>query len=278
VTTVDTSTNLYLHGTLPTNLPSLSVSFNGVSYSVPGGTFNISLGTMTNSNNISDSSTYPIVIRNTDFTAFSTSLPISPSLTPQTFTALTSITLPSVVNVSSIFNITASLNSPSLTYLSIRTGSYFKSLTKCCIDAACTQTSIKSCTLAQNGGNFIELWLTAPQTLTSIIFQVVALDYQSTFTNQTLSVTSALPTAFTTTTSNLTITAANIFSSLAVLNWKVNSLNTYTVSIQPIAKAGYMQITLPSFISTQLAAGNGNAAFTLTINGTIISANMQNQV
>jgi hypothetical protein len=128
--------------------------------------------------------------------------------------------------------------------------------------------------LTQNGSNFIELWLTSPQTLTSIVFQVIALDYQSTFSNQTLAVTSALPTAFTTVTSNLIITAANIYSSLSVLNWKVNSLNTYTLSIQPIAKTGYMQIALPNFISTQLAAGNGNASFTLTANGSIISANM----
>lgn len=183
VTTVDTSTNVYLYGTLPTNLSSLSVSFNGMNYSVPAGTFNISLGTMTNSNNISDSSTNPVVIKNSDFTAFSSSLPISPSLTPQVFTALTSISMPSVVNVSSNFNITVSLNSPSLTYLSITTPSYFNSLTTCCIDASCTQTFIKSCTLAQNGNNLIELWLDSPQTLTSVIFQVVAVDYQSTFTN-----------------------------------------------------------------------------------------------
>jgi hypothetical protein len=232
---------------------------------------------MINNNNVSDASTYPIVIRNNDYIAFSSSLPISPSLTPQTLTALIGINIPPVVNVSSTFNITTSLTSTSLTHLSITTGTYFKALSRCCIDSACTQTFINSCTLStQNGNNFIELWLTSSQTVNTVVFQVIALDYQSTFSSQTLTVVSALPTSSVTVVSNISIAAANITASLSLLNWKVNSINTYTLTIQPIAKTGFLQILLPSFISTQLASNINNSSYTLTVNGSATPVSLSN--
>jgi hypothetical protein len=273
VTTVGKSTNIYLYGTLPTAISALSVSFNSNSYSVSGSTFNVSLGSMVNNNNVSDATIYPIVIKNSDFTAFSSSLPISPSLTTQNLTAFMSIGMPPVVNVSSNFNITVNLNSTVLTYVSIKTPAYFNSLVGCCIDAACSQTFIKSCTFT----NLIELWLTTPQQLTSIVFQVTALDYQQSFTNQIVTVGSALPTASINVSSSLTIAAVNLSSSLSLLNWKVNSLNTYTLNVQPIAKTGFLQITLPSFLSAQLAASTNNCSYSLSVNGSVTNVNLATQ-
>lgn len=103
---------------------------------------------------------------------------------------------------------------------------------------------------------------------------MVSLDYQSSFAEQTISITSSLPTALISVQRSLTITALNITSTLLLKNWKVNELNTYTLNIQPIAKSGYLSITLPTFIASQI----GNASnLALTLNGTAASANLVSQ-
>lgn len=217
ITTVGTSTNIYLYGTLPTSIPLLGVTFNGNSFTVSGTTFNISLGTITNSKNISDSTTYPITIKNNDYIAFTNMLAIFPPLTAQNFTSLIAFNMPSTVVVNSNFNINLSLNQTSLTYISINTPIFFKSLTRCCIDATCTQTFIQSCTYTQqSSNNLVELWLSSAQPLTNVTFVVTSLEFQTNFMNQSVTVISALPTSSYTLSASLVIAAANITSSLTL--------------------------------------------------------------
>lgn len=275
ITTVGQSTNIYLHGSLPASIPSLTVPFNGNNFTVSGTTFNVSLGTIINNKNVSDSSAFPISIKNSDFVAYSNSLVIAPVLTTQNLTGFMTLAIPTTVNVGSNYSMSVNLNQTSLSYLSIKTSIFFKSLVKCCIDTTCTQTLIQSCTFTpQASNNFIELWLTSAQNLTNVTFVVTALDYQSTFTNQPISIMSALPTSSISVVASLNIAAVNITSTLALQNWKVNTINTYTLNVQPIAKSGYLSIALPSFISTQLTSSSSSVGVTLTVNGTVTPTNM----
>lgn len=176
ITTVGTSTNVYLYGTLPASIPLLNVAFNGNSFTVSGNFFNISLGTMINNNNVSDASTYPISIRNTDYVAYTNTLSMLPTLTTQNFTSLMGFKIPSTVSVNSNYNINLSLNQTSLTYISINTPIFFKNLSRCCIDAACVQTFIQSCIFTQqSSNNLIELWLSSSQILSNVTFVVTSL-------------------------------------------------------------------------------------------------------
>lgn len=277
ITTVGQTTNIYLYGNLPTSIPSLTVPFNGNTFTVAGTTFNVSLGTIINSNNVSNSSAFPISIKNSDYVAYSSSLVISPALTTQNLTGFTTLTIPPTVNVGSNYSISVNLNQTSLSYLSIKAPIFFKGMVKCCIDSTCIQTLIQSCTFTpQASNNFLELWLTSAQNVTNITFVVTALDYQSTFTNQPISIMSALPTSSINVVANLNIAAVGIASTLALQNWKVNTINTYTLKVQPIAKSGYLSIALPSFISTQLSTPS--VGMTLSINGTITpTPNLTNQ-
>lgn len=276
ITTVGQSTNIYLFGSLPASIPSLTVPFNGNNFIVSGTTFNVSLGTIINSKNVSDTSAFPISIRNSDYVAYSNSLAIAPVLTTQNLTGFMTLAIPTTVNVGSNYSMSVNLNQTSMSYLSIRTPIFFKSMVRCCIDTTCTQTLIQSCTFTpQVSNNFIELWLTSAQNLTNVTFVVTALDYQSTFTNQSISIMSALPTSSISVVTSLNIAAVNITSTLALQNWKVNTVNTYTLNVQPIAKLGYLSIALPSFISTQLSSSS--AGITLTVNGTVTPTNMSNQ-
>ena len=81
---------------------------------------------------------------------------------------------------------------------------------------------------------------------------------------------SALPTSSATVLSSITIAAATLAASVALSSSKVNAISTYTLSIKPIAKAGFLQVALPAFVSTQLAAGTNNCNYTLTVNGSIV--------
>ena len=276
ITTVGQSTNIYLYGSLPASIPALTVPFNGNNFTVAGTTFNASLGTIINSKNVSDSSVFPISIKNSDFVAYTSSLSIAPVLTTQNLTGFLTLAIPATVNVGSNYSMSVSLNQTSLSYLSIKTPIFFKSMVKCCIDTTCTQTLIQSCIFTpQASNNFIELWLTSAQNLTNVTFVVTALDYQSSFTNQPISLMAALPTSSISVVANLNIAAVNITSTLALQNWKVNTINTYTLNVQPIAKPGYLSIALPSFISAQL--NTPSVGVTLTVNGTITPTTLLNQ-
>ncbi len=212
-----------MYGTLPATIPILAVTFNGNNFTVPGSTFNISLGTITNSKNVSDVSTFPVILRNTDYIGYSNTLSLLPSLTTQNFSSLLAFNLPSTVTVNSNFSLHISLNQTSLTYVSVYTPVFFKSLNRCCIDSTCSQTFIQSCkNVQQSSNNFIELWLTTSQTLTNITFVVTSIDFQTNFLNQPITIVSALPTSSLTLSANLVIAAANITSSLSLQSWKVN--------------------------------------------------------
>jgi hypothetical protein len=110
ITTVGASTNVYLFGTLPAAIPLLGVTFNNNNFTVSGSTFNISLGTIINNNNVSEATNYPITIKNNDFIAYTNTLSVFPSLTTQNLTSLLSFNTPSTVVVNSNFSINLSLN------------------------------------------------------------------------------------------------------------------------------------------------------------------------
>lgn len=148
ITTVSTGTNIYLYGTLPIAIPTLNVLFNSVNYTVSGSSFNVSLGSITNSMNLSDSTPYSITLRNNDVIAFRSNLQILPALTPQNLSTLTTLTIPSQVNISSNFEIKLELTATAMTYLSIQTAPFFNSLSKCCIDPQC-QNPVTLCKLTQ---------------------------------------------------------------------------------------------------------------------------------
>ncbi len=152
ITTVSTSTNVYLYGTLPIAIPSLNVLFNSVNYTVSGSTFNISLGSITNSMNLSDSTPYSITLRNNDVFAFKSNLQMLPALTPQNLSALSTLTIPSQVNINSNFDIKLELTATTMTYLSLKTAPFFNSLTKCCVDPQCLNP-VTSCKLTQTSSN-----------------------------------------------------------------------------------------------------------------------------
>ena len=152
VTTVSTSTNVYLYGTLPIAIPAINVLFNSVNYTVSGSTFNISLGSITNSMNLSDSTPYSITLRNNDVVAYRSSLQILPALTPQNLSTLTTLTIPPQVNISSNFDIKLELTATSMSYLSIKTAPFFNSLTKCCVDPQCLNP-VTLCKLTQTSSN-----------------------------------------------------------------------------------------------------------------------------
>lgn len=175
ITTVSTSTNVYLYGTLPIAIPSLNVLFNSVNYTVSGSTFNISLGSITNSMNLSDSTPYSITLRNSDVIAYRSSLQILPALTPQNLSSLTTLTIPSQVNINSNFDIKLELTATPMTYLSIKTAPFFNTLTKCCVDPQCINP-VTSCKLTQTAtNNLIEVALPSSQQITFMTFTVTSL-------------------------------------------------------------------------------------------------------
>lgn len=175
ITTVSSSTNVYLYGTLPIAIPSLNVLFNSVNYTVSGSTFNISLGSITNSMNLSDSTPYSITLRNSDVIAYRSSLQILPALTPQNLSSLTTLTIPSQVNINSNFDIKLELTATPMTYLSIKTAPFFNTLTKCCVDPQCLNP-VTSCKLTQTAtNNLIEVSLPFSQQITFMTFTVTSL-------------------------------------------------------------------------------------------------------
>lgn len=94
ITTVNKITNIYLNGVLPLPIAGMNVLFNGVNYNVSGSNFNISLGTMNNPDNVSDTTVNNIVIQNNTYIAYSSQIIIAPALTAQNLTSFTTLDLP----------------------------------------------------------------------------------------------------------------------------------------------------------------------------------------
>ena len=269
VTTVGLSTNVYLNGAFPSSVPSMQVAFNNNNYTLSGSTFNISMGTILNPADVTDTTTFPILIKDTNLVAFQGSLAFSPVLTPQNLTAFTSLTLPSSLNVSEKTNLTIVLNDYSISTLGISTPIFFSSLLRCCIDPSCNQSKITSCALTTipNSNNQIDLVLSTPQKVNTIHFEVTAINYQAQFTNSVVKIVSGLPSAEFDTPISVAITPMPITSTLTLGSHTVNAVNNYLLTIQPMAQNGFIGITLPSFVHTQLNSNNG-AAYQLSINGT----------
>lgn len=72
---------------------------------------------------------------------------------------------------------------------------FFNSLSKCCLDNSCSQTNIVSCTLNSDTLNRIRLTLKVPQAVTSALFTVTTVAYQTTFSNSLATVNTGLPSA-----------------------------------------------------------------------------------
>lgn len=267
VTTVSKTTDIYLNGQFPQSIPAMTVAFNGQNYSITQQQFNISLGTVVNSDNVSDTSSAPILISNPNFIAFQSSLLFTPQLTPQNLTTFTQLNVPSTLNISQQTNLTLTLSNYTLTSISLSLPSFFLTVDKCCIDTNCSQTNIASCKLQTIGSNNnIELTLKTSQNISNAIFTVTAIGYQAQFSQQAI-ISTGLPSAQATSTVTVAVQATQLVSTLSLSSWMVNTIATYTLYIQPIKKIGYIGIQLPPSISNQLI--NQTASFELTIDGSI---------
>lgn len=70
----------------------------------------------------------------------------------------------------------------------------------------------------------------------------------------------------------MVVTALPLESSLALSSWMVNAVSTYTVWIKPRPQNGYIGVTIPSRILSQVASNS--ATFTLEVNSVASSISM----
>jgi hypothetical protein len=99
VATVALSTQVYLNGDFPASIPPMTVGFMGQNYQIVSQNFNVSLGNVTNSQDVSDSSTVQLTVSNADVIAFKGTLGYTPALVPQELTALASLAAPATLKV-----------------------------------------------------------------------------------------------------------------------------------------------------------------------------------
>lgn len=145
----------------------------------------------------------------------------------------------------------------------------------CCIDMTCSQANISSCTFTTTSDNKVKLTLNlkASQNITLVVFRFTALDYQTSFTNSPININSGFPSASFVTTGSVSIVATSLQSALSVSSWKVNAISNYNLWIAPNSQAGYIGITLPTFITTQLS--NSSVSYVLYLNGAASNTNLQ---
>lgn len=264
VTTVGASTSIYINGALPESIPAVTVTFANSVYAINQQNFNISLGNITNSNDASDSTAVDITIKNQEVIAFKGSLPYTPALTPQKLTSFTALTLPVSMNVSQQINFTIQLSNYSLSSMEVVLPVFFSSLSRCCIDATCSQTNIFSCILSSTTMNRIRLTLKAPQALNTVQFTVTTVAYETTFASSLATVNTGLPSAQHNTTVSVSVRALPLDSSLSLSSWMVNADSTYTLWIKPSPQNGYLGVTIPNRILSQIAPNS--ATYTLEVN------------
>ena len=195
VTTVGGSSAIYLNGLFPSVVPQMSVNFNGNTFSLAGSSFNVSLGNVTNPQDVADVTKVPILIKNADLIAFEGSLGYTPQLTPQILTAFGNITIPASLNVAETVNITVKLSNYSISTLELTLPPFFSTLGQCCIDSSCVQTHISSCAMTAGANNKINLVLASPQLVTTLVFTVTAINYEASFANSQVQIYSGLPSA-----------------------------------------------------------------------------------
>lgn len=248
----------------------MSVLFNGYNVAISGQSFNTSLGNIVNSNNVSDTTPVPIIIKNSDYIAYSNSLQYTPSLTPQTLTSFISLQMPSTISINQNVSAYVSLSNNNLNYLSIVFPSFFQTVNFCCIDSSCSQTYILNCSFSTTTSNsLVEIYLNSNQVVSNVTLGLTALNYQALFPNSSVTITTALPSASIKLNFNISVLALTLTSSLFLSNWQVNTNNNYTLTLKTIPKVGYLNIIPPSFITTQLTATSSSSTSTLTINGAV---------
>ena len=275
VTTVAATTNVYLAGTLPVAISSMSVSFQGVDYPVTGTTFNVSLGTMTNPSNMTDNTQHTITIQNSAYVGYTNQLTISPALTAQPLNSLVGLTIPASSSISQEVSVDLTLNSTTLSEVDVTLPAFFSALTQCCIDPSCTQTLVSSCSFQPDGANLkVALKLTQPTAVTEVSFKVTTLSYQKVFTNEAILVEAALPSSTTSLTKNITVAASKLTTSLSLSSWKVSETNTYTLTVTPIARAGYLRFTIPQQLNDQLTAATPTATYALASGGSPLAGTL----
>ncbi len=99
VATVALSTQVYLNGSFPASVPPMTMGFMGQNYQIVSQNFNVSLGNVTNSQDVSDASTVQLTVSNADVIAFKGALGYTPALVPQELTDLASLTAPATLKV-----------------------------------------------------------------------------------------------------------------------------------------------------------------------------------
>ena len=250
----------------------MSVAFNNNNYPISGSTFNISLGTITNPNSLTDNNSALISLKNSNLIAYSSQLTFTPALTSQNLTAFTSLTIPNTMNVSQNYSLILLLNSYSISYISVIVPSFMKNISMCCIDSSCSQSNINSCTISNTLDSkvSINLNLNTPQIVNTIVFKIVVLDYQLSYTNANITINSGLPSATFTTTASFSVIATPLKSSLTLSSWKVSTPSTYNLWIAPTPQFGYIGISLPSYIASQLIS----TTYSFSINGVVSNVSL----
>jgi len=217
---------------------------------------------------MSDSSTTNITIKNSQLIAFSSALQYSPQLTPRNLTAFSSFIIPDQLMVSKDVNLTVVLNSYAALTISLATPIFYATLNKCCIDLECSQNNVQSCVLTNTGNeNKIVLTLKNSQNLTTVYFTVTTISYQATFTNKTAKIVTGLPSAQFDQHLSLAVTATPLISTLTIGSLMINTVNSYTLYVEPAKQSGYLGISLPSFAISQLSTQNNS--YNLTVNGSL---------
>lgn len=169
---------------------------------------------------------------------------------------------------------TLSLTNYSVSSVGVTLPAFFSTLSKCCLDSTCSQTSIASCSLSTaNGQNTINLYLKSAQLVSQVFFTVTAIDYQASFAGNAV-ISTGLPSAERSTAISVAVTASALVSTLQLSSWMVNANNTYTLFIQPVARTGYVGITLPEFIQNQITSLS--ASYSVNINGSPSSVSFAN--
>ncbi len=128
------------------------------SFPINKASFNISLGDYINDDSIQNTILSLIVIQNISFIAYSNSIEIFPVLTAKPMLNFVSFSLPKSLTINQLSTMSIVMNASSaISYISIETPPYYSSVKKCCVDSACTQSLISSCSFKQlnNSNNLI---------------------------------------------------------------------------------------------------------------------------
>ena len=219
VTTVNAATPIYLIGNFPQIITSgMTVTYQQQNYPISNSnTFNVSLGSSSNPNNVSDSSTIPMIVTDGELIAYQGNTPYTPVLTALPLSSLQTLNIPSTLNISQSTNISLTLSSQPASSLTITLPIIAATLDKCCIDPTCSTNKINHCYLStHNNKQTLNIDLLGSTVLSSVIFTITTIAYQTIHTNYTAVITIGLPSASIQQIINITVKAKPLLSTLTL--------------------------------------------------------------